>query len=117
MDCGQIIKLHNRVFREAFGQVGGQPRGLCGIARQTQCEGRYSFNISAGRESQRGLRLLLCQAHVAHQRLSQRSFGLVVPPPFLFRLHVGPIRTRAASIPVLWKTARHKRQCRIPSRA
>src|ERR1700719_322490 len=48
VDCGQIIKLQNGVFREALGQVGGQPRSLSRITRQTQRDGRYSFDISAG---------------------------------------------------------------------
>ena len=89
MDRGQIVELHDRVFREALGQVGGQPRGLSGIARQPQRNGRYRFNISASRESERGLRLLLCQAHVAHQRLAHRSFGLVARRRFFFICALG----------------------------
>src|ERR1700719_608797 len=84
VDGGQIIGLHNRVFRKAFGQVSGQRRSLSGITRQTQCDGRYSFNISAGRESQRGLRLLLCLVPVAHERLAQRRFGHLYPAPVSF---------------------------------
>ena len=55
-DRGQEIELHNRVFRVALGQVGGQPRGLSGVTRQTQRDRGFAFNILAGRESQRRLR-------------------------------------------------------------
>ena len=82
-----------------FGQIVGQPRGLSGIARQTQRDGRHSLNISASRESERGLRLLLCQAHVAHQRLAHCSFGLVARRRLFFICALGRVGRTPRQLP------------------
>src|SRR5712692_10416889 len=55
VDHGQEAKLHHRVFGEALGYVGGQPRGLRGVTRQTQRNRGPPFNTYAGRESERRL--------------------------------------------------------------
>ena len=77
----------------------GQPRGLGEIAGQSQRDGRYGLNISAGRESERRLAPLLCLAHVAHQRLAHCSFGLVARGRLFFICSLGRVGRAPRQLP------------------
>src|ERR1039458_9155171 len=58
MDHGQVVELHDSVFREALSQIARHPQGLSEIAGQSQRDGRYGFNVSARRERERRLSAL-----------------------------------------------------------
>jgi hypothetical protein len=47
MNLGQTVELYNRILGEAFIEIACQPLGLYGVARQSECNGRFSLHVSA----------------------------------------------------------------------
>src|SRR5260370_2093641 len=80
VDHGQIIELHNRVFRETALQHSGKSERLDLVAHRRQRERCQKLHFLYVRRLQRGGCVAFCLLAVTEERLAQSSFSLASNP-------------------------------------